>query len=138
MSFLIRNSYSSTGGSVRLGLVASRKGAYNYPTAWKNFVRSAVADFQVRYMCGVFSRGKKDTEKLFRELNIGHGALFIQPFWTQHADGHADGGAQAREREAVAARFENGVADNVRRVGVYPAYLVVRGPSQYVSVPHIT
>ena len=40
----IRNSYSSTGGSVRLGLVASRKGAYNYPTEWKNIVRSAVAD----------------------------------------------------------------------------------------------
>ena len=93
----IRNSYSSTGGSVRLGLVASRKGAYNYPTAWKNLVRSAVAEYQVRYICGVFSRGKKDTEKLFKELNIGQGALFFQPFWTKHADGDADGGAQERE-----------------------------------------
>ena len=92
----------------------------------------------MRYICGVFSRGKKDTEKLFKELNIGQGALFFQPFWIQHADGHADGGAQAREREAVAARFEMGAPKNVKLVGVYPAYLVVRGPSQDVSVPHIT
>jgi len=134
----IRNSYSSTGGSVRLGLVASRKGACNYPTSWKKLVRSAVADSQVRYICGVFSRGKKDTEKLFKELNIGQGALFFQSFWTQHADGDADGGAQQRERAAVAARFEMEVTENVRRVGVYPAYFVVRGLSQDVSVPHIT
>ena len=91
----IRNSYSSTGGSVRLGLVASRKGAYNYPTAWKNVARSAVADFQVRYICGVFSRGKKDTEKFFKELNIGQGALFFQPFWTEDADGDAAGSIDA-------------------------------------------
>ena len=92
----------------------------------------------MRYICGVFSRGKKDTEKLFKELNIGQGALFFQPFWAQHADGDADGGAQQRERAAVAARFEMGVPKNVKHVAVYPAYVVVRGPSQSVSVPHIT
>ncbi len=134
---LIRNSYLGIGGSVSLGLFASRKGSCNYPRAWKN-VRSAVADFQVRYICGVFSRVKKDTEKLLKELNIGQGALFFQPFWTEHAEGDADGCAQERERDAVAARFEMGVPENVRRVGVYPAYLVVRGPSQDVSVTHIT
>ena len=101
-------SYLSSGGSVRLGLVARQKEARNYPRAWKNDVRSADADFQVRYICGVFSRGKKDTENLLKELNIGQGALFFQPFWTQHPDGVADGGAQQRERAAVAARFEMG------------------------------
>ena len=47
------------------------------------------------------------------------------------------GGAEERERHAVAARFKMEVPDNVRRVRVYPAYFVVRGPLQNVSVPHI-
>ena len=117
--------------------MASQKDARNYPKPWKRDVRSAVADFQVRYICGVFSRGKKDTEKLFKELNIGQGALFFQPFWIHHAEGDADGGAEERERAAVAARFEMAVTDNVRRVRVYPAYFVVRGPLQNVFMPHI-
>ena len=44
----------------------------------------------------------------------------------------------AEETAAVAARFEMAVTDNVRCVRVYPAYFVVRGLSQDVSVPHIT
>ena len=100
-------------------------------------MRSAVAELQVRYICGVFSRVKKDTEKLFNELNIGQGDLFFQPCRTHHAEGDADGGAEERERHAVAARFEMEVPKNVRRVRVYPAYVVVRCPLQNASVPHI-
>ena len=118
---LIRKSILSTGGSVRLALVASQKDARDYPRAWKRDVRSAVAKFRVRYICGVFSREKEDTEKLLEDLNIGQGDLLFQPFWTKHAEGDADGGAEERERAAVAARFEMGVPQNVRRVGVYPA-----------------
>ena len=134
---LIRKSNLSTGGSVRLALVASQKDARNYPMAWKRDVRRAVAQFQVRYICGVFSREKEDTEKLLEDLNIGQGALLFQPFWTKHAEGDADGGAEERGRAAVAARFDMAVTENVRRVRVYPAYFVVRGPLQNVSVPHI-
>ena len=116
-----RISHSSSEGSAILGLVASQKAARGYPKAWREQVCSAVAEYQVLYICGVFSRGKEDTEKLFKDLNIGQGALFFQPFWTKHVDGDAVGGAQTRERGAVAARFEMGVAEKVRRVGVYPA-----------------
>ena len=119
--------------------MASQKEARNYPRAWKHDVRSAVADFQVRYICGVFSRGKKDTEKLFKELNIGQGALFFQPFWTEDADGSSDASRLTDEdMAAVAARFEMGVPKHVKLVAVYPAYVVVRGPSQDVSVPLIS
>ena len=82
-----------------------------------------------------------DTEKLFKDLNIWEGDLFFQPFWTAHADGDADGSSDASRltdetMDAVAARFEMGMTKNVKPVAVYPAYVVVRGPSQDVSVPH--
>ena len=68
--------------------------------------------------------------------------MFFQPLWTEHADGDADGSSDASRltdqiMDAVAARFEMGVPKNVKLVAVYPAYVVVRGPSQDVSVPHI-
>ena len=65
----IRNSNLSSEGSVMLGLVASQKLARGYPKAWREEVCSAVAEDHVRYICGVFSRGKEDTEKLFKDLN---------------------------------------------------------------------
>ena len=103
---------------------------------------SAVAEYQVIYICGVFSRGKEDTEKLFKDLNLCEGDLFFQPFWTEDVDGDADGSSDASRltdeiMDAVAARFEMGVPKNVKLVAVYPAYVVVRGPSQDVSVPLI-
>ena len=96
----------------------------------------------MRYICGVFSRGKEDTEKLFQDLKFCQGALFFQPFWTKKADGDADGSSGASRltdevMAAVATRFAMGVPKNVKDVAVYPAYVVVRGPSQSVSVPHI-
>ena len=138
----IRSSQLSSGGSVMLGLVASQKVARGFPKSWIEEVCSAVAENQVRYICGVFSRGKEDTEKLFKDLNLCEGALFFQPFWTEDADGDADGSSDASRltdeiMDAVAARFEMGVPKNVKLVAVYPAYVVVRGPSQDVSVPLI-
>ena len=131
----IRKSYLIWDGSVMLGLFASQKSARGYPKSWMKALCSAVAENQVRYICGVFSRGKKDTEKLLEDLNIGQGALLFQPFWCTHAEDDAEGGAE--ETAAVAARFEMAVTDNLRCVRVCPAYFVVRGPLQNVSVPHI-
>ena len=96
-----------------LGLLASQKSARGYPKSWREVVCSAVAENQVRYICGVFSRVKEDTEKLFKDLNLCEGALFFQPFWTEAADGDADGSSGASRltdeiMDAVAARFEMG------------------------------
>ena len=66
----IRNSNLSSEGSVMLGLVASQKAARGYPKAWREEVCSAVAENQVRYICGVFWRGKEEAEKLFRDLSV--------------------------------------------------------------------
>lgn len=126
-----------------LGLVASQKLARGVPKWWIEEVCSAVAENQVRYICGVFSRGKEDTEKLFKDLKLCQGAFFFQPFWIEEADGDADGSSGASRltdeiMDAVASRFEMGVPKNVKLVAVYPAYVVVRGPSQDVSVPPIS
>ena len=61
---LIRETHLSASGSVTLGLVASASGAGPYQAPWLNMVCSAVAGNQVRYICGVFWRGKDDTETL--------------------------------------------------------------------------
>ena len=126
-----------------LGLVASQKLAHGVTKRWIDKVCSAVAENQVRYICGVFSRGKEDTEQLFNYLKSCQGALFFQPFWIDEADGDADGSSGASRltdeiMDAVASRFEMGVPNNVKLVAVYPAYVVVRGPSQDVSVPAIS
>ena len=83
---LLRNSYLSREGSVMLGLVASQKLARDFPKKWREEVCSAVAENHVRYICGVVSRGKEDTGKLFKDLNLCQGALFFQPFWPESAD----------------------------------------------------
>ena len=97
---------------------------------------SAVAEHQVTFICGVFSRGKEATESLFKELDLCEGALFFQPFWTEDADGSSDADRATDEEIAAAARFGMTMPKNVKYVAVYPAYVVVRGPLQDVSVPH--
>ena len=87
----------------------------------------------MRYMCGVFWRGKAETETLFKSLRACEDGVFFQPFWTE--DLHDRLGDD--EMAAVAARF-GVVSDNVKYISVYPAYLVVRGPSTEVSRPHIS
>ena len=68
------------------GLFSSQKDAGGYKKAWMTSVCSAVAENQVRYICGVFRRGKGETEKLFRDLGVREGGLFFQPFWTEDDD----------------------------------------------------
>ena len=58
----IKESHVSASGPVTLGLVASASGAGPYKGSWLNMVCSAVAGSQVRYLRGVFWRGKADTE----------------------------------------------------------------------------
>lgn len=93
-------------------------------------VRSAVAESRVRYICGVFWRGEEENEKLFKYLNVRDGGLFFQPFWTEDADDRFADEVIA----AVAERF-GVVEQNARYSVVYPAYAMVRGPCQQVSVP---
>ena len=87
----------------------------------------------MRYMCGVFWRGKEETETLFKRLRACEDGVIFQPFWTDEShDRFSDD-----EMAAVAAHF-GVVSDNVKYISVYPAYLVVRGPSTDVSKPHIS
>ena len=119
----------SKDGSVMLGLVSGHKFSYAYSSRWMKGGRSTVAEQQVRYICGVFPRGKEDTEKLFKELNWCEGALFFQPFWIEDADDRSAATRLTHENmAAVADRFQMEVPNNVKYVAVYPAYVVVRGP----------
>ena len=79
---------------------------------------SAVAENDVRYMCGVFWRGKEETETLFKRLRACEDGVFFQPFWTdvKHDRFNDD------EMAAVAARF-GVVPKNARYTAVYPCVL---------------
>ena len=113
-----------------IGLFASQQTERGYDEAWMKSVCSAVADSRVRYMFGVFWRGKEENEKLFKYLNVREGGLFFQPFWTEDADDRFGD----EDMAAVAERF-GVVEQNARYIVVYPAYAMVRGPCQQVSVP---
>jgi len=91
---------------------------------------SAVAENNVRYMCGVFWRGKEETETLFKRLRACEDGVFFQPFWTDvsHDRFNED------EMAAVAARF-GVMPKHASYIAVYPAYLVVLGPSKEVTRP---
>ena len=83
--------------------------------------------------CGVFwPQSRPDT--LFNKLRACHDGVFFQPFWTEDPLHEKLGD---NEMAAVAARF-GVVPDNMKYISVYPAYLVVRGPSTAVSKPHIS
>ena len=69
--------------------------------AWVTSVCSAVAENDVRYMCGVFWRGKEETETLFKRLRACEDGVFFQPFWTEESRGRFSDDEMA----AVAARF---------------------------------
>ena len=84
----------------------------------------------MRYIFGVFWRGKEVNEKLFKYSNVREGGLFFQPFWTEDADDRFGD----EDMAAVAERF-GVVEQNARYIVVYPAYAMVRGPCQQVSVP---
>ena len=114
-----------------IGLFASqKKNARGYDTTWMKSVRSAVAESRVRYIFGVFWRGKEENEKLAKYINVRDGGLFFQPFWTEDVDDRFGD----EDMAAVAERF--GVVEpNARFFAVYPAYAMVRGPCQQVSVP---
>ena len=60
----IKRSRLSASGSVTLGCFANAKLAGPYEQAWLTSVCSAVAENDVRYMCGVFWRGKEETGSL--------------------------------------------------------------------------
>ena len=86
----------------------------------------------MRYLCGVFWPQSRP-ETLFNKLRACEDGVFFQPFWAE--DLHDKLGDN--EMAAVAARF-GVVSGNVKYISVYPAYLVVRGPSTAVSTPHIS
>ena len=120
----------SAPGSVKLGLFASAKDAGPYEEAWLRLVCYAVESNEVRYLCGVFWPQSRP-ETLFKELRACEDGVFFQPFWTEDPLHEKLGD---NEMVAVAARF-GVVSDNVKYITVYPAYLVVRGPSTAVSNP---
>ena len=120
----IKESHVSASGPLTLGLVASASDAGPYQDSWLSTVCTAVAAERVRFMCGVFWRGKGDTESFFKRLRASDYGLFFQPFWTEEPqDGFNDD-----EAAAVAAHF-GVVQENASYVAVYPAYLVALGPS---------
>ena len=120
----------SASGSVRLGLFASAKDAGAYPDEWMNHVCREIEEAQVRYICGVFWCGKEETETLFKRLHACENGIFFQPVWT----GESHDGFNDDEMAAVAARF-GVVPQNASYIVVYPAYLVVLGPSKEVTRP---
>ena len=83
--------------------------------------------------CGVFQQGKDDTTSLFTKLRACEGGLLYQPWYFKEPYERCTDA----EIAAVAARF--GMRpENVQFVSVYPAYLMVLGPSQEVSKPHMS
>jgi len=129
----IKGSRLSASGCVTLGLFSNAKDVGPYEQAWVESVCHAVESNAVRYMCGVFWRGKAETATLFKRLRACEDGVFFQPFWTE--DIHDRLGDD--EMAAVAARF-GVLSGNVKYNSVYPAYLVVRGPSTEVSRPHVS
>ena len=128
----IIESYLSAPGSVKLGLFASATDAGPYEEDWVRDVCYAVESNEVRYLCGVFWPQSRP-ETLFKRLRACEDGVFFQPFWTEDCDDKVGDD----EMVAVAAHF-GVVSDNVKYISVYPAYLVVRGPSTDVSRPHIS
>ena len=120
----------STSGNVTLGFFWSERSAGPYDETWVKNVYFAVAENKVRYLCGVFWRERWETEMLFKRLRACTKGIFFQPFWTD--EGHAT--LNKAETAAVAARFGI-VTQNVNKIAVYPAYLVVLGPSKEVTRP---
>ena len=113
-----KGSYVSASGPVTLGLVARASDAGPYQDSWLSMVCSAVAAEQARYVCGVFWRGKDDTELFFKRLGAGDYGFFFQPFWTEEPqDGFNDD-----EVAAVAANF-NVVPKDTSYVAVHPRVL---------------
>ena len=74
--------------------------------------------------CGVFWRGKEDTEPFFKILRAGEYGFPFQPFWTEEPQY----GFNNDEVAAVAAHF-NVVQQDASYVAVYTAHLVALGPS---------
>jgi len=126
----IRDSRLSRSGTITLGFFWSERDAGPYEEDWVKNVYFAIEENNVRYLCGVFWRGKRETETLFKRLRACANGVFFQPFWTD--EGHAT--LNKAETAAVAARFGI-VTQNVNKIAVYPAYLVVLGPSGEVSRP---
>ena len=126
----ITQSYLSASGSITLGFFSSKKNAGPYNNTWLQNVCSAVEANEVRYMCGVFWRGKEETEELFRRLGACEDGIFFQPFWTDVSHGKFSDDEMA----AVAARF--GVLQhNASYLVLHPAYFVVLDPSKEVIRP---
>ena len=73
----------SASGSVTLGVFASAKDAGAYHDGWVQQVCSIIEQQHVRYICGVFWRGKEETETLFKSLRACEDGVFFQPFWTE-------------------------------------------------------
>ena len=121
----------SASGSVTLGVFASAKDAGAYHDGWVQQVCSIIEQQHVRYICGVFWRGKEETETLFKRLRVCKDGLFFQPFWTEEPQE----GFNDDEIAAVAARFNMTVPKNARCIAVFPAYLVVLGPFASISRP---
>ena len=121
----------SASGSVTLGVFASAKDAGAYHDGWVQQVCSIIEQQHVRYICGVFWRGKEETETLFKRLRVCKDGLFFQPFWTEEPQE----GFNDDEIAAVAARFNMNVPKNARCITVFPAYLMVLGPFASSSRP---
>ena len=121
----------SASGSVRLGLFARAKDAGAYPDRWMNHVCREIEEAQVRYICGVFWRGEEETETLFKRLRVCKDGMFFQPFWIEEPQEEFNDD----EFAAAAARFNMTVPKNARFIAVFPAYLVVLGPSASISRP---
>ena len=111
-------------------MLASAKDAGAYPEGWVQSVCRTIEEYQVRYICGVFRCGKEETETLFKRLRACEDGVFFQTFWTDESHDRFNDDEMA----AVAARF-GVVPKNARYIAVYPAYLVVLGPSKDVARP---
>ena len=87
---------------------------------------------QVRYIVGVIWHGKEETEKLCKGVNVCEGGLFFERFCTEDPYERMTDEYMA----AIAGRFEI-VPENARYIAMYPAYMMVRCPSNDVTVPNI-
>ena len=95
-------------------------------------VRAAIKELNVRFVAGLFSCPKEDVQSLFSNLNVHGDCPFFQPLWTE------DPNTLGPEVNvpAVAERFRVWPRD-VKKIVVYPAYIVILGPCWEIKVPEI-
>ena len=128
--FLTMDSRLCNGAAVAVGAIFSDGSSCCYDRAWQRCVAAAIEENEVRYIAGVFLPPKKaEVDKLFKALHVREGHMLFQPFWTE--DKCID-----EDIAAVADRFDV-LPANARYIAVYPAYVLIRGSCNELSVPAI-